>query len=207
MQCKARLRTGTTPDDCPGLLLQVNARSARLVRVDADRDATRMTPGTGSVVWRRLEDGTRVLVRIPPKPPPSDPTPEEAVAEFGAAVDRALKVQAETRALIARARMFPARPTVTRPMPRVRAVCSHARTAPRPRAARPRAMSRASSRSGDSGDDSSREPDLSPAQARLTSRAVLHALIARLRARFRQMTTAAKNSWRPRCRGRSGGDG
>ena len=176
--------TRTAPRNPTGLPLQVGPTGAENLRWLCKRNATRSDASRDGI--RRLAPvGGRHASARPhpqPKPPPSDPTPpEEAVAELGAAVERALKVRAETRALIDRARMFPARPTVTRPMPRVRAVCSRARIAPRPRAARPRAMSRASSRSGDSGDDSSREPDL-PALARL-GRALRRSLIARWLAR------------------------
>ena len=61
-------------------------------------------------------------------------------------------------------------------------VCARLRIAPRPRAARPRAVSRASSRGGDSGDDSSGEPDLPAVLARL-GRALWRALITRWLAR------------------------
>ena len=61
--------------------------------------------------------------------------------------------------------------------------CGAPRTAPRPRAARPRTISRASSRGGDSGDESSAESDLPPL-ARL-GRALWRALITRWPARVK----------------------
>ncbi len=135
--------------------------------------------------WENLRDAYEAAkrARAQPQPEPKG-TPEERMTAVLARVDaqidasdderwrrklEAFKIEVHEQ----REDMRTPRASST-PAPVV--MCACPRTAPRPRAARPRTISRASSRSGDSGDDSSSEPDL-PALARL-GRALRRALIA-----------------------------